>query len=120
MPEGRGTHVLKSRGRNPVYYDTARTGGVGGKANSKQGGNKAMFGSDMRMVATAMIEEGEEIFVDYGSDYEWEGIPEDREGWEYRREGGKGHKRHGEGAKGATETEGEKAEGAGEGRYGSG
>ena len=80
MPEGRGTHVLKSRGRNPVYYDTARTGGVGGKANSKQGGNKAMFGSDMRMVATAVIEAGEEIFVDYGSEYEWEGVPEDREG----------------------------------------
>ena len=31
MPEGRGTHVLRSGGKKPTYYDTARTGGVGGK-----------------------------------------------------------------------------------------
>ena len=38
MPEGRGTHVLRTRGKKPTYYDTSRTGGVGGKANTKQGG----------------------------------------------------------------------------------
>ena len=28
MSEGRGTHVLGTRGKKPTYYDTARTGGV--------------------------------------------------------------------------------------------
>ena len=96
-----------------MYYDTARTGGVGGKANSKKGGNKAMFGSDMRMVATAIIEEMEEIFVDYGSEYEWEGLPEDREGWEYVRRGARGNERQGGGPRRATEREGETEEGGG-------
>ena len=44
----------------------------------------------MRMVATEVIEEGEEVFVEYGTGYRWEEATEEREGWEYvRRKGGR-------------------------------
>ena len=85
MPEGGGTHVLRSRGKKPIYYDTARTGGVGGKANTKKGECTAEFDPDMRMIATEVIEAGEEIFVEYGTGYSWEEATEEREGWEYVR-----------------------------------
>ena len=90
MPEGRGTHVLSSGGRNPTYYDTARSGGVGGKANTKQGACNVEFDPGMKMVATRKIEPGEEIFADYGPGYSWEEYDGEREGWTFaRRRGGR-------------------------------
>ena len=90
MPEGRGTHVLSSGGRNPTYYDTARSGGVGGKANTKHGACNVEFDPGMKMVATRKIEPGEEIFADYGPGYSWEEYDGEREGWTFaRRRGGK-------------------------------
>ena len=83
MPEGRGTHVLSTGGKKPIYYDTARTGGVGGKANTKQGGCNVEFNPGMKMVATKEIEPGDEIFADYGPDYRWEEYDGEREGWTY-------------------------------------
>ena len=85
MPEGRGTHVLRAGGRKPIYYDTARTGGVGGKANTKQGECNAEFNAGMKMIATREISPGDEIFADYGPDYGWEECNGDREGWTYTR-----------------------------------
>ena len=85
MPEGRGTHVLRSRGKKPTYYDTARTGGVGGKANTKQGECNVEFDPSMKMVATREIRPGEEIYADYGTDYRWEELDGEREGWSYVR-----------------------------------
>ena len=93
MPEGRGTHVLSTGGKRPIYYDTVRTGGVGGKANTKQGGCNVEFNPGMKMVATREIEPGDEIFADYGPEYRWEEYDGEREGWTYvrrkRKKGGR-------------------------------
>ena len=42
MPDGAGTHVLKPNG-HPWYYDTAFSGGVGGKANTRIGNQTATW-----------------------------------------------------------------------------
>ena len=42
MPDGAGTHVLKPNG-HPWYYDTAISGGVGGKANTRIGDQTATW-----------------------------------------------------------------------------
>ena len=42
MPDGAGTHVLKPNG-HPWYYDTAISGGVGGKANTRIGNQTATW-----------------------------------------------------------------------------
>ena len=97
MPEGRGTHVLSTGGKKPIYYDTARTGGVGGKANTKQGGCNVEFNPGMKMVATREIEPGDEIFADYGPEYRWEEYDGEREGWTYVRKRTRGGRQQDEG-----------------------
>ena len=107
MPEGRGTHVLSTGGKKPIYYDTARTGGVGGKANTKQGGCNVEFNPGMRMIATKEIEPGDEIFADYGPDYGWEEYDGEREGWTYIRKRTRGGSQPDEGRRieGGKESE---------------
>ena len=70
MPDGAGTHVLKPNG-HPWYYDTALSGGVGGKANTRIGNQTATWQGSNIIAGPKGLIPGEEIFVPYthGSSY---------------------------------------------------
>ena len=62
MPDGAGTHVLKPNG-HPWYYDTALSGGVGGKANTRIGNQTATWQGSHIIAGPKGLMPGEEIFV---------------------------------------------------------
>ena len=91
MPHGTGTHVLHPQGK--WYYDTARSGGVGGKLNTRPGQQNARF-RGAQVHATAVIRKGDEIYAPYtykGSYTIDRTLPTgDKEGWEYVKRGKRG------------------------------
>ena len=86
MPDGAGTHVLKPNG-HPWYYDTALSGGVGGKANTRIGNQTATWQGSNIIAGPKGLMPGEEIFVPYthGSSYilTADDIDDRREHWYY-------------------------------------
>ena len=86
MPDGNGTHVLKPNG-HPWYYDTALSGGVGGKANTRIGNQTATWQGSNIIAGPKGLIPGEEIFVPYthGSSYilTADDIDDRREHWYY-------------------------------------
>ena len=86
MPDGAGTHVLKPNG-HPWYYDTALSGGVGGKANTRIGNQTATWRGSHIIAGPKGLMPGEEIFVPYthGSSYilTTDDIDDRREHWYY-------------------------------------
>ena len=86
MPDGAGTHVLKPNG-HPWYYDTAFSGGVGGKANTRIGNQTATWQGSNIIAGPKGLTPGEEIFVPYthGSSYilTADDIDDRREHWYY-------------------------------------
>ena len=92
MPDGAGTHVLKPNG-HPWYYDTALSGGVGGKANTRIGNQTATWRGSHIIAGPKGLMPGEEIFVPYthGSSYilTADDIDDRREHWYYVAKGRK-------------------------------
>ena len=92
MPDGAGTHVLKPNG-HPWYYDTALSGGVGGKANTRIGNQTATWQGSNIIAGPKGLIPGEEIFVPYthGSSYilTADDIDDRREHWYYVAKGRK-------------------------------
>ena len=78
--------MLKPHGQ-PYYFDTARTGGEGGKANTRIGNQTASFIGAMIHAGRKGLHPGEEIFVPYGSTYKINSsvASPDRHGWGYSR-----------------------------------
>ena len=83
---GQATHVLKPNG-HPWYYDTALSGGVGGKANTRIGNQTATWQGSNIIAGPKGLMPGEEIFVPYthGSSYilTADDIDDRREHWYY-------------------------------------
>ena len=95
MPDGAGTHVLKPNG-HPWFYDTAISGGVGGKANTRIGNQTATWqGSNIIAGPKGLTADTgcEEIFVPYthGSSYilTADDVDDRREQWCYVAKGRK-------------------------------
>ena len=92
MPDRAGTHVLKPNG-HPWYYDTALSGGVGGKANTRIGNQTATWQGSNIIAGPKGLKPGEEIFVPYthGSSYILTADDTDdrREHWYYVAKGRK-------------------------------
>ena len=92
MPDGAGTHVLKPNG-HPWYYDTALSGGVGGKANTRIGNQTATWQGSNIIAGPKGLTPGEEIFVPYthGSSYilTADDVDDRREQWCYVAKGRK-------------------------------
>ena len=92
MPDGKGTHVLNPNG-HPWYYDTALSGGVGGKANTRIGNQTATWQGSNIIAGPRGLKPGEEIFVPYthGSSYILTADDTDdrREHWYYVAKGRK-------------------------------
>ena len=88
MPLGNAKYVLHPH-NSPYYYDTARTGGVGGKANTRNGAQNARFRGTQLHAGRRVIEPGDEIFVPYGGDYHFGGgdIDDERQDWIFARRG---------------------------------
>ena len=85
-PHGTGTHVLQPNGHS-FYYDTAVSGGVGGKANSRRGHQNATWSGSNIIAGNNTINPGDEIFVPYttGSSYTFgeDDIDDERDNWYY-------------------------------------
>ena len=77
---GSGTHVLNPWG-SPIYYDTKRSGGIGGRANTNPGKQNARF-KGTQLVATRAMRPNEEVFASYGSQYKFPKTTGERSGWE--------------------------------------
>ena len=58
------THVLKPNG-HPWFYDTAISGGVGGKANTRIGNQTATWQGSNIIAGPRGLTPGEEIFVSF-------------------------------------------------------
>ena len=85
VPLGNAKYVLHPQG-SPYYYDTARTGGVGGKANTRRGGQTARFKGSQLHAGQRAVQPGDEIFVPYGSGYRFgNDIDDERQGWTFAR-----------------------------------
>ncbi len=88
MPFGSGTHVLKPRSSS-LYFDTARSGGIGGKANTRPGKQTARFKGSQMVAGQRGIRKGQEIFVPYSQSRSYRfGAPtvdDSRQGWMYRK-----------------------------------
>ena len=61
---GTGTHVLNPHG-SPWYYDTAYSGGIGGRANTNPGKQNARFKGSNLIVGKTGIKAGQEVFTPY-------------------------------------------------------
>ena len=84
-PLGNAKYVLHPHG-SPYYYDTARTGGVGGKANTRRGGQTARFKGSQLHAGQRAVQPGDEIFVPYGGGYRFGSDTDDeRQGWTFAR-----------------------------------
>ena len=89
MPHGSGTHVLQPWG-SKYAYDTARSGGVGGKANTNKGNQSAYFGGSIIFAhRTKPLLAGDEVFVSYsqGNSYKFgdDRVSDSRSGWGWGR-----------------------------------
>ena len=85
MPLGNAKYVLHPHG-SPYYYDTVQTGGVGGKANTRRGGQTARFKGGQIHAGQRAIEPGDEIFVPYGSGYRFgDDVDDERQNWIFAR-----------------------------------
>ena len=87
MPYGAGTHAL-SPWTSPYVYDTARTGGVGGKVNTRPGKQTAFFrGTQLYAHRQRGLKQGVEVFASYsnGKAYQFGGpsASEARHGWSF-------------------------------------
>ena len=96
-----GTHVLRPNNSH-YYYDTARSGGVGGKANTRPRGQTGQWRGYNLLAGTKGgkrgLRPGDEIFVPYGRDYNLgtddPAIEDEVQGWIFVRRGrntGGGH-----------------------------
>ena len=73
---------------SPYYYDTVRTGGVGGKANTRIGAQNAYFKGAQIHAGRRTINPGNEIFVSYGNEYHFgDDVDDERQGWIFARRG---------------------------------
>ena len=80
-PHGGATHVLSLEGMRKedrlewptldfsLYYDTIRSGGVGGKANTRPGAQTAMWDGPSITATSRGLKKGDEIFVPYGESF---------------------------------------------------
>ena len=80
-PHGNATHVLSLKNMNKedrlewpaldfsLYYDTARSGGVGGKANTSPGAQTAMWDGPSIIATSRGLKKGDEILVPYGTSF---------------------------------------------------
>ncbi len=87
-PSGGATHVLHPH-NSPYYFDTARSGGVGGKINTRIGSQNAIFKGAQVHAGKHGIKPGDEIFISYGRSFNFNNnLPDDeRQGWVHVRHG---------------------------------
>lgn len=72
-PQMPGTHVLNPWG-SQYYYDTAQTGGVGGRANTNPGNQNARFKGSQIHAGAKGVKKDQEVFLSYSASksYGWQ------------------------------------------------